>query len=234
MVSGLLRPLPGHVGLDEAGRGCLAGPVVAAAVLLPAGAPQSGSGQGMDESLDDSKKLSPRQREKLAGLIRVHALAWGVGYAWPREIERINILQASLTAMGRALSAMLLRQGTAPERAGLPTELPTELRVDGNKLLPTAWTHGLPQTTVVKGDGTERVIAAASILAKTVRDGLLHRLDLRYPGYGLAKHKGYATKQHYAAIGQLGPCRLHRMTFRGVRPRPAPGATERETWLPGI
>lgn len=213
MVTRLAPPEPGAVGLDEAGRGCLAGPVVAAAVVLPPRVRLPG--------LDDSKKLKPHQRDELAGLLYARATAWGVGFAWQREIERINIAQASLLAMGRALAALARQPGL---------DL-LELRIDGKFPMPAHLAMGLPQVPVIDGDAKERVIAAASILAKTRRDGLMAKLDDRYPGYGLAKHKGYGTAEHVQALAELGPCRLHRRTFKGVRPEPK---QEMDLCLPGI
>jgi ribonuclease HII len=200
------------VGIDEAGRGCLAGPVVAAAVILPAGCALAG--------LDDSKALSRDARQDLAPRIRECALAWGLGLSWPREIERVNILQATFAAMARAVAAL------RPAPAALAA-----LLVDGPHPIPghvlrrilRPALHGLAQQPVVDGDALIPAISAASILAKTFRDALMERLDRRYPGFGLALHKGYGTAEHRAALLALGPCRLHRMTFRGVRAEPRPG-----------
>lgn len=192
-------------GLDEAGRGCLAGPVIAAAVILPEAYELTG--------LTDSKAMTAESRADLEPQIKAQALAWSIGAAWPREIERINILQASLTAMCRAVRCLK----TAP----------VFLAVDGNHALPL---H-LKQKAVVGGDGLVPSIAAASVLAKTFRDRLLAILDKRYPGYGLARHKGYATKDHYQALARLGPCRLHRLTFRGVTPEHT--QQSEQLWLPG-
>ncbi len=198
-----------YAGVDEAGRGCLAGPVVAAAVILPPGCELAG--------LDDSKALPADARQELAPRIRAHALAWGLGLSWPREIDRVNILQATFAAMARAVAAL----GTAPPALAA-------LLVDGPHAVPghvlrrilRPELHDLAQLPVVDGDALVPAISAASILAKTVRDALMERLDRRYPGYGLALHKGYGTAEHRAAIASLGACRLHRMTFRGVRPEP--------------
>jgi ribonuclease HII len=191
-------------GVDEAGRGCLAGPVVAAAVILP----QECSIVG----LDDSKKLSCARREKLALEIKAQAVAWALGLSWPREIEEVNILQATLKAMARSV-----------QRLKRP---PKFLYIDGNRT-----THlSLPQQAVVGGDGLIPCISAASIVAKTFRDHLLVHLDRRYPGYGLAGHKGYGTRIHLERIRALGPSPQHRATFRGVRPE----TRGRELCLPGI
>ncbi|MDE0331245.1 MAG: ribonuclease HII [Nitrospinae bacterium] len=181
-------------GVDEAGRGPLAGPVVAAAVVLDPGNPVAG--------LDDSKKLTPRQREALLPEILAKALAVSLAAAGPREIERINILQASLRAMAAAVG------GLRPA--------PAHVLVDGNRRIPTL----LPQTPLVKGDSRCACIAAASVVAKVYRDRLMARMDGRYPGYGFGKHKGYPTRDHLAALERFGPCRIHRRTFRSV-PAPA-------------
>lgn len=195
-------------GVDEAGRGCLAGPVVAAAVILPADHCLPG--------LTDSKKLSAASRDRLAPAIKAQASAWALGVVWPGEIDRINILRAALQAMARAVCLLRLEPGL--------------VLVDGNQPIPL----DIPQRTVVGGDLTVPAISAASILAKTFRDRLLARLDRRYPGYGLAGHKGYGTREHLEALGRLGPCPQHRLTFRGVRPEP-PGPPESvQLTLPGL
>ncbi len=181
-------------GLDEAGRGCLAGPVVAAAVVLPPDADIA--------RLTDSKKLTPKVRETLVPEIKSISLAWSLGLAWPREIDRINILQATLTAMKRAV----LHLGPTPEK----------LLVDGNRKIPL----NISQKCIVGGDMTEPCISAASILAKTFRDMLMAKLDKRYPGYGLGEHKGYGTRKHLQALKSLGPSPMHRRSFKGVLPRP--------------
>jgi len=184
-------------GVDEAGRGCLAGPVVAGACVLPAEYDLPG--------LNDSKKLTAGKREALYPLIREQAVVWGLGVAWPWEIDEINILQATFRAMGRAVRAM-------------KTE-PRFLRIDGDKLIPNhALMRDIPQECVIQGDGKVPAISAASVLAKTFRDRLMVRLAKRYPGYGLSKHMGYGTKVHVEAIQKLGPCRLHRLTFKKVKP----------------
>ena len=213
----LSLPLPGldmppataamTAGVDEAGRGCLAGPVVAAAVILPEGCRIAG--------LNDSKALSERQREALAPVIRRTALAWGLGMVWPRRIEAVNILQATFEAMARAVACL-----------GRSRALPTLLLIDGDKTIPAPVLRaalrepeGLPrQTAIVGGDASQAAISAASILAKTQRDKLMIALDRRWPAYGFARHKGYGTAAHYAALRAHGPCPLHRLTFRGVLP----------------
>lgn len=203
-----------HAGVDEAGRGCLAGPVVSAACILP---------QGFDlPGLTDSKALTAPKREALSRAIRSQALAWALGLAWPGEIDRVNILQASLRSMERAIA-----------RLRLP---PALLLIDGNQTIQSS----LPQRTVIGGDALVPAISAASILAKTFRDHLLTVLDRLHPGYDLALHKGYGTAAHLAALKRLGPSPIHRLTFRGVRPgasampAAASPAQERQSCLPGI
>ncbi|MBM3490408.1 MAG: ribonuclease HII [Alphaproteobacteria bacterium] len=177
-------------GIDEAGRGPWAGPVVAAAVVLSAARPIAG--------LADSKQLSPRRRQQLCGEILRRALV-GIGEASVEEIDRLNILQASLLAMVRAV-------------ARLP-RAPTLALVDGNRAPPLA----CAVRTIVSGDAKEPAISAASIVAKVSRDGLLRQLAGRYPGYGFERHLGYGTPEHAAALGRLGPCALHRTSFGPVR-----------------
>ncbi len=174
-------------GIDEAGRGPLAGPVYAAAVILPVDCEIEG--------LNDSKKLSEKKREALFDLIRERAVAYGIGFATAAEIDEINILQATYLAMGRAYAAM-----------GIPADW---VLVDGNRMPPLP----VPGETVVKGDAQCATIAAASILAKVSRDRVLRKLDAAYPQYGFAKHKGYGTKDHYAAIKVYGILPEHRKTF---------------------
>ena len=178
-------------GVDEVGRGPLAGPVVAAAVILDPERPIVG--------LADSKKLSEKRREALDPIIREQALCWALGRAEPEEIDRINILQASLLAMQRAVAALT----TQPELA----------LVDGNKAprLPCQ------VRTVIGGDATEPAISAASIIAKVARDREMVELDARYPGYGLARHKGYPTRQHMEALQLLGVSEIHRRSFGPVQ-----------------
>ena len=178
-------------GVDEAGRGPLAGPVVAAAVILPEQFDLSG--------LDDSKKLSEKERERLFPLIRAQALAIGVGFASPAEIDAINILQATLRGMSLAVG-----------RLQLPADF---LLIDGITPVPLP----IPQQTLKKGDSRSLSIAAASVIAKVVRDRVMVGYDRRYPGYGFARHKGYGSREHLAAIARLGPTPLHRATFGGVR-----------------
>lgn len=183
------RGYPRVAGLDEAGRGCLAGPVVAAAVVLPPDA--------RIPRLDDSKKLSPAARDAVFDAVYAEALAVGVGRCSPAEIDELNILWAALEAMRRA--ALDLAVG------------PDFLLIDGNQPLPDApW----PQETVVKGDGRSLSIAAASVVAKVTRDRLMERLAAEFPAYGWAGHKGYPTAAHYAALRAHGPSPHHRRSFR--------------------
>lgn len=177
-------------GIDEAGRGPLAGPVVAAAVILDPTRPIAG--------LADSKTLSATRREQLAVEIRANALAWALGRAEAAEIDQINILQATLLAMERAVSNL----GITPD----------SVLVDGNRCpaLPC------PCQAIIKGDATEPAISAASILAKTARDAELRQLHERYPQYGFARHKGYPTAVHREALRRYGPCPEHRRSFAPV------------------
>jgi ribonuclease HII len=189
-------PDPAVAGVDEAGRGPLAGPVVAAAVILPP--------KRCIRGLDDSKALDADCRERLAALVRVRAVAWGIGWASACEIDALNILQATHLAMRRALLA-------------LPVA-PRHVRVDGNRA-PGLAALGFSCTceTIVGGDAKDAAIAAASILAKCWRDRWMESADARYPGYGFAAHKGYGTPEHHAALARLGPCCLHRRSFEPVR-----------------
>ncbi len=188
-------------GVDEAGRGPLAGPVVAAAVILDPSRPIEG--------LADSKALAPEVRVRLALEVRGRALAWSVALASPAEIDTLNILQATLLAMRRAL-------------AGLAVP-PDHVEIDGNRpprLEGLVWAQGAPVPTVetvVRGDASRPAISAASILAKTVRDTLMEQLDTRHPGYGFAVHKGYPTAAHLAALRVQGISPVHRRSFGPVR-----------------
>lgn len=177
-------------GVDEVGRGPLIGDVVTAAVILDPARPIAG--------LADSKKLSEKKREALAEQIKAQALSWAIGRATPAEIDRLNILQASLLAMERAVTALQVQ--------------PEYVLVDGNKL--PKWSY--PSEPVVKGDSRVPVISAASILAKVQRDREIVALDLRYPGYGLAGHKGYPTREHLDALIRLGPTTEHRKSYAPV------------------
>lgn len=178
-------------GVDEAGRGPLAGPVSAAAVILDEANPVPG--------LNDSKKLSEKQRDKLAPLIRERALAWAVAYATVEEIDQLNILQATLLAMKRAVDALPVR--------------PQQVLVDGLYCPHT----GIPSEAIVKGDSKIAAIAAASILAKTDRDALMLQLHEQYPLYGFDIHKGYPTAAHLAALRMHGVTGVHRKSFKPVR-----------------
>lgn len=178
-----------EAGCDEAGRGCLCGPVACAAVILPPDFSCPG--------LDDSKKLSEKKREQLRPIIEEKALAWAVVMVSPEEIDEINILNASILGMHRALEALKLT--------------PEHILVDGNRFKPF---KEIPHTTVVKGDGKYMSIAAASILAKTHRDELMNRLAEEFPGYDWKINKGYPTKAHRDAIALLGLTPHHRKTFK--------------------
>jgi len=178
-------------GVDEAGRGPLAGPVSAAAVILDPGNPIAG--------LADSKKLTERQRDRLAPVIQARALAWAVAYADVGEIDRLNILQATLLAMSRAVQALTVKPG--------------QVLVDGLYCPDT----GIPSVAIVKGDSKIAAISAASILAKTARDALMLELHEVYPHYGFATHKGYPTAAHLAALREHGVSDVHRKSFRPVR-----------------
>jgi ribonuclease HII len=183
-------------GVDEAGRGPLAGPVVASAVILDPARPIEG--------LADSKQLSERRREALAVEIRARSAAWSLGWAEAAEVDALNILQATFLAMRRALGAL----GATP----------SHVMVDGN-LCPDFGDLGWPCTVqaVVRGDATVPSISAASILAKCARDARMRELDGRYPGYGFAAHKGYPTAAHVAALRRLGPSPVHRRSFAPVQ-----------------
>jgi ribonuclease HII len=182
-ASGLVR----IAGVDEAGVGPLAGPVVAAAVIFPPGSGLPG--------VDDSKKLTPERRASLAIAIRENALAFSVAIVEPEEIDRINVYQATLAAMGRAVDGLSIR--------------PQHVLVDARRI-PGC---DLPQEAIIRGDAHCHAIAAASILAKTTRDALMRRYDDEFPGYGFADHKGYPTEAHRDAIRRLGPCAIHRRSF---------------------
>lgn len=197
-----MEPKPARLcaGIDEAGRGALAGPVVAAAVILP----DSGAIPG----LDDSKKLSPKKREALALAIRSVAKCWAIGAIWPARIDEINILQATFEAMADAARRLAQR--------------PDKLLIDGNFVIPQAILArkagaGAPlpeQAAIIKGDALIPAISAASIIAKVFRDRLMIRLARRWPVYGFEAHKGYGARRHIEAIKANGPCPMHRLTFR--------------------
>lgn len=179
-------------GIDEAGRGPWAGPVTAGAVILdPA---------RRIEGLTDSKKLSEKRRAALEPIIKQNVLAWGLGWASPEEIDALNIRQANHLAMRRAVDAL----GMTPDA----------ILIDGND---TPMDLPCPARAIIKGDLTEPVISAASILAKTARDRLMVALDAEHAGYGFAAHKGYGTRVHAEALARLGPCAAHRLSFAPVR-----------------
>ena len=178
-----------EAGCDEAGRGCLAGPVFAAAVILPDGY--------VNELLNDSKKLTEKQREQLRPIIERDAVAWAVASCDHAEIDSINILNASILAMHRALDKLEVR--------------PSHIAVDGNRFKQY---RDIPHVTVVKGDAKYGNIAAAPILAKTHRDEFMRQVAKQYPGYNWEVNKGYPTRDHRAAIAEIGPSPIHRMTFR--------------------
>ena len=175
-------------GVDEAGRGPLAGPVCAAAVILPAGA--------VIEGLDDSKKLTEKKRERLYDIIKQTAVAYSVAYGTLEEIETVNILEATYLAMNRAIAGLSVK--------------PDFALIDGNRV-----PRGIkiPCETVVKGDSKSMSVAAASVLAKVTRDRLMLEYDKKYPEYNFKKHKGYGTKEHTELIKQYGPCEIHRLSF---------------------
>jgi len=177
-------------GADEAGRGCWAGPVVAAAVILP--------DDWFPEGLDDSKKLSAKKREALCREIRTSALCWGACAVSPGVIDRINILQASLLAMRRSV----LKLKNKPELVLIDGTQTPELNI--------------PADAIIKGDGTSAAIAAASILAKVFRDRIMVAYDRKYPGYGFAQNKGYGAAVHQEALKSLGPCAIHRFSYKPV------------------
>lgn len=198
-----LRGYKRIAGLDEVGRGPLAGPVVAAAVVFPRGFSHP--------DIKDSKLLSASQREKLVPIIRRNAMGWGIGIVEVEEIDRINILNASLQAMVHALAAL--------------RPLPDCLLIDGNQMIPGELFDGKKalfkvrpqQRTIIKGDQLCFSIAAASILAKVTRDALMVKLDKRYPEYGFAHHKGYGSVAHLEALRRYGPSPVHRRSFKPVR-----------------
>ena len=175
-------------GVDEAGRGPLAGPVCAAAVILPEGA--------VIEGLDDSKKLTEKKRERLYDIIKETAVAYSVAYGTLEEIETVNILEATYFAMNRAIEGLNVK--------------PDFALIDGNRV-PCG--IKIPCETIVKGDSKSMSVAAASVLAKVTRDRLMLEYDKKYPEYNFKKHKGYGTKEHTELIKQYGPCEIHRLSF---------------------
>jgi len=193
MLQPYLHPHLIEAGLDEAGRGCLAGPVLASAVILPK--------DYRHPLLNDSKQLSRKQREGLRTEIEREALAWAVAEASHEEIDQINVLQASLLAMHRAVDQLVAQKNILPEH----------LLIDGNRFKPYPF---VPHTCLVKGDARFLPIAAASILAKTHRDERMEALAKLYPQYAWEQNAGYPTVQHQRALFQSGPCEYHRKTFR--------------------
>ena len=177
-----------EAGCDEAGRGCLAGSVYAAAVILPP--------DFHNEDLNDSKQLSEKKRYALRPVIEREAIAWAVGIVTPEEIDKINILKASFLAMHRAIDGLKVK--------------PEHLLIDGNRFTPYP---DIKHTTVVKGDGKYLSIAAASILAKVSRDRYMEEMAEKYPEYHFEQHKGYGTKLHYETLDKYGPCPIHRRSF---------------------
>lgn len=188
MLLSCMKPGRVEAGCDEAGRGCLAGAVYAAAVILPA--------DYQNELLNDSKRLTEKQRYALREVIELDAVAWAVGIVTPEEIDKINILKASFLAMHRAIDQLVVR--------------PEHLLIDGNRFTPYPQ---IPHTTVVKGDAKYLSVAAASVLAKTYRDDYMNRLHAEYPFYDWDKNKGYPTKKHRLAIREHGVTPYHRTTF---------------------
>lgn len=183
-----------EAGCDEAGRGCLAGPVFAAAVILPT--------DFQNELLNDSKQLTEKQRYLLRPIIEEEAIAWAVGIVSAEEIDKINILNASFLAMHRAIEQL--------------TTTPEHLIIDGNRFRPYP---EIPHQCIVKGDGKYMSIAAASVLAKTYRDDYMNSIDVDYPMYQWKKNKGYPTKAHRAAIQEFGACEHHRKSFTLIDPQ---------------
>ena len=183
-------------GVDEVGRGPLAGPVVCAAVILDDSFPIDG--------LDDSKKLSEKNRDRLAVEIRKRSLSWSIAWADAAEIDCLNILQATMLGMRRAIVGL--------------GRLPEVVQVDGNRL-PNLYLSGqqLRGEAVVGGDGRIAAISAASIIAKVERDAMMRRMDSLYPGYGFAQHEGYGTAEHLRKLDRMGPCQQHRRSFRPIR-----------------
>jgi len=187
-----IEGIEGVAGVDEVGRGPLAGPVVTAAVILHSADPMLGHYR-------DSKKLSPKRRRALYHHLRHHAAARAIGMASVEEIDRLNILQATLLAMQRAVTGLRIT--------------PKMALIDGNQLPPLS----IPAQTIIGGDDSVQPIAAASIVAKEVRDRLMRRLDYSFPGYGLAQHKGYPTRAHLDALAKFGITPIHRTSFAPVR-----------------
>lgn len=182
-------------GIDEVGRGCVAGPVVAAACILDVNKP-------LPDGIDDSKKLSPEKRVVIAEQLKIDCISYAIGQVEADEIDRINILEATKKAMLNAIGSL------APAA--------DFLLIDALQLKNTP----IPQRAIIKGDTLSASIAAASIIAKTYRDALMRKYDEAFPGYGFASHKGYGCRDHLAALDELGPCAIHRLSFRGVVQKP--------------
>lgn len=194
MLEPYFKPNCIEAGCDEAGRGCLAGPVFAAAVILPPDISERNT--ALAQALNDSKQLTEKRRDALRGIIEQEALAWAVVAVDNQEIDKLNILRSSITAMHRALDRLEIR--------------PEHVIVDGNRFYPYGDT---PYTTIVKGDAKYMSIAAASILAKTHRDEYMQQIHMQHPQYGWDRNKGYPSAAHRAAIREYGPTPYHRMTF---------------------
>ena len=199
------------VGVDEAGRGPLAGPVTACAAWVPVSAHEL-----LSPLVDDSKKLSPLKRQRALKLMAESGVRFGFGFALPAEIDRVNILEATFNAMGAAVRRLLSQLNVPPAGA--------LLLVDGP--YPVKRVEGCAQRPVIDGDAKSISIAAASIFAKVLRDRWLEALELRHPGYGFSGHKGYGTTAHLAALNRLGPCPEHRLSFAPVRKATVPGAAQ--------
>lgn len=204
-----------QAGVDEAGRGPLAGPICAAAVIL---------GDAGIDGLTDSKLLSARRRQALAAEIQAKSRAWGVGWASVAEIDELNILRATFMAMARAMQQCLAQleksRSIGTGATAIADSLLSLVLVDGNRSpadYPGPWQWPYATKTIVKGDQTVACISAASILAKTARDQEMCRLDTQYPHYGFARHAGYGTKAHLQALAQHGPCAAHRKSFAPVK-----------------
>jgi len=211
------------VGVDEAGRGPLAGPVVAAAVILDPARPVPG--------LADSKQLTARARESLSAALKVRALAFGIGEATPGEIDALNILQATFLAMRRALEALAAACAAGGSAGAQGAALvPAHVVIDGNRLPGgEAIFPGARFEAVVRADALVPAVSAASILAKVHRDAIMAELDRIHPGYGFARHQGYPTAAHRAALGALGPSPVHRRSFAPVLSCMRPPAADQDS-----
>lgn len=193
--------LPLIAGIDEVGRGCIAGPVVAASVILPA-EQRTHPLEGAWALINDSKKIKPTLRTQLSHFIKENALAFSISFVSERDVDEINILQATFKAARESLKTMIQASGLTPDL----------ILVDGNQTIPGV---EIQQQAVVRGDARSKSIAAASLLAKVARDEWMESQEASFPGYGFAQHKGYGTKAHRDALTELGPCKLHRLTFLG-------------------